>query len=237
MQLPLNIRLSDAFCFTNFFGDSNAEAVTELKDALARLAQPGDAVVESIYLHGLPGTGKTHLLQSACQLARELEVDSVYLPLGQPGLEHPQVLEGLGQLSLVCIDDIQLVAGNPEWETALFGLYESLKDHGLLVCASTAPPTESGFAMKDLVSRLQRGLVYGLRGLAHDQKLEVIRRRARLRGLEITDEVAAYIEKHFPRDMQSLVSLLEQLDEQSLIQQRRITVPFIRSLLEQPTVD
>jgi len=233
LQLPLNIRLSDAFCFANFFGDANAEAVTELKNALARLAQPGSTAVESIFLYGLPGTGKTHLLQSACQLARELEVDSVYLPLGQPGLESPQVLEGLGQLSLVCIDDVQLVAGNPEWETALFGLYERLKDHGLLVCASTAAPAETGFAMKDLVSRLQRGLVYGLRGLAHNQKLEVIRQRAKLRGLEITDDVAAYIEKHFPRDMQTLVSLLEQLDEQSLIQQRRITIPFIRSLLEQ----
>lgn len=235
MQLPLNIRLSDAFCFANFFGDANAEAVTELKNALARLAQPGPTTVESIYLYGLPGTGKTHLLQSACQLARELDVDSVYLPLGQPGLESSQVLEGLGQLSLVCIDDVQHVAGNPEWETALFGLYERLKDHGLLVCASTAAPAETGIAMKDLVSRLQRGLVYGLRGLAHDQKLEVIRQRARLRGLEITDDVAAYIEKHFPRDMQTLVSLLEQLDEQSLIQQRRITIPFIRSLLEQST--
>lgn len=230
MQLPLNIHLRDTFCFSNFSSTQNEELVTNLKATISKLASDAPGL-ESIFIWGLPGIGKTHLLQSACQLARELDVESVYLPLGQQGFESPAILDGLHTLALVCIDDIQHVVGQPEWETGLFTLYENIKERGLLLIASEYSPAKTGFQLPDLVSRFQRGLVYGIHRLSHEQRLHVIRQRARLRGLEINDEVAAYMEKHFPRDLGSLVTLLEQLDQESLIQQRKITVPFIKSLI------
>jgi len=231
MQLPLNIRLSDAFCFANFFGEQNRELVTSLQSTIHALTNGADGQIESIFLWGLPGTGKSHLLQSACQLARELEIESVYLPLGQAGMDDPDILDDLHRLPLVCIDDVNRIAGNPEWEARLLGLYERIKGRGMLLSASLASPGATGFLLADVISRFQRGLVYGIHSLDHTQRLEVIRLRARLRGLDINDEVAAYIEKHFPRDLGSLVTLLEQLDHESLVQQRKITVPFIKSLL------
>jgi len=165
-------------------------------------------------------------------MARELDIESVYLPLGEAGLEQPGILDDLHGLPLVCVDDIQVVAGQPEWEARLFRLYEGIKDNGMLLIASVAAPGDSGFAMPDLVSRFQRGLVYAIHSLDHQQRLQVLRQQAQLRGLTISDEVAAFIEKNFPRDLRSLVSLLEQLDHQSLAQQRKITIPFIKSLLE-----
>lgn len=231
MQLPLNIRLSDAFCFANFFGEQNSELVNSLQSTIRALADNPGHQVESMFLWGLSGTGKTHLLQSACQLARELEIESVYLPLGQAGLDHPDILDDLHQLPLVCIDDVNRVAGNPEWEARLLGLYEGIKGRGLMLSASVASPGDTGLLLADLVSRFQRGLVYGIHSLGHAQRLDVIRQRARLRGIEISDDVSAYIEKHFPRDLRSLVTLLEQLDHESLVQQRKITIPFIKSLI------
>ncbi len=230
MQLPLNIRLSDAFCFANFFGDQNQELIASLKAAVHSLTEPSTSHLESITVWGRSGVGKTHILQSACQLARALELESVYLPLGEPGLEAPSMLEGLDRLPLVCIDNLQLVAGQSEWETGLFNLYENIKHHGLLLSSSISPPSDTGYQLPDLVSRFNRGLVYPIHSLDHSERLQVIRQRARLRGLEIGDDVAAFIEKHYPRDLASLVRLLEQLDQESLIQQRRITIPFIKSL-------
>lgn len=234
MQLPLNIRLSDAFCFANFFGEQNNELVNSLQSTIRALADNPDRKIESIFIGGLAGTGKTHLLQSACQLARELDIESVYLPLAQIGMENPDVLDNLHRLSLVCVDDIDRVAGNAEWEARLLGLYEGIKGRGLMLSASVAPPGDTGFLLADLASRFQRGLVYGIRSLGHAQRLDVIRQRARLRGIEISDDVCAYIEKHFPRDLRSLVTLLEQLDQESLVQQRKITIPLIKSLIAGP---
>ena len=59
------------------------------------------------------------------------------------------VLEGMGALDLVCLDDLQAVAGQPEWEIALFRLYEELRNSGgNLVVASNGPPAESVFGLR-----------------------------------------------------------------------------------------
>jgi DnaA family protein len=232
MQLPLNIRLSEVNRFSNFDPGQNEELVALLKDSITALSAESRSHVETIFIWGSAGSGKTHLLQAACQLARDLEMESVYLPLGEAGVDQPEILDDLYSLPLVCVDNVQLIAGQASWEAALFRLYEGIRDRGTLLIASEHAPAESGFNLPDLVSRFQRGLVYGLRSLNHEQRMWVLRQRARLRGLEISDEAAAYIEKHFSRDMLSLVRLLEQLDHESLVQQRKITVPFIKSFLE-----
>jgi DnaA family protein len=232
MQLPLNIRLSETSRFSNFISGQNEELVASLEDSITALSADATPKVETIFIWGIAGAGKTHLLQAACQMARDLEIESVYLPLGQPGIDQPGILEDLNSLPLVCIDNVQVVAGQPAWEAALFGLYEGIRGRGTLLVASEHSPSESGFSLPDLVSRFQRGLVYGMRSLDHEQRMQVLRQRAHLRGLSISDEAVAYIEKHFPRDMRSLVRLLEQLDHESLAQQRKITVPFIKTILE-----
>jgi len=58
--------------------------------------------------------------------------------------------------------------------------------------------------------------------------------RARLRGLELPEETAVYLQRHYPRDMNSLMGLLDTLDLASLAEQRRLTVPFIRAVLSLP---
>jgi len=232
MQLPLKIHLSEVNRFGNFIPGQNQELVTLLEENIGELSSDAKPVVELIYIWGAAGTGKTHLLQAACQKARDLEIDSVYLPLGQPGVDQPGILDDLFSLPLVCIDNVQVIAGQPSWEAALFALYENIRGRGMLLVASERAPSDSGFNLPDLVSRFQRGLVYGLKSLDHEQRMQVLRQRAQLRGLAISDEAAAFIEKHFPRDMPSLVRLLEQLDHESLVQQRKITVPFIKSVLQ-----
>jgi len=232
MQLPLNIRLSEINQFGNFVPGQNEELVALLEDSITSLSVDTKPAVEIIFIWGGAGAGKTHLLQAACQKARDLEIESVYLPLGQPGVDQPGILEDLFSLPLICIDNVQDIAGQPSWEAALFGLYESVRGRGMVLIASERAPSESGIRLPDLVSRFKRGLVYGLKSLDHEQRMQVLRQRARLRGITISDEAAAFIEKNFPRDMPSLVRLLEQLDHESLAQQRKITIPFIKSMLQ-----
>lgn len=224
-QLALNLRLRDASSFENFHAGPNRELVERLVQALA---VPGAG---RVYLWGEAGSGKTHLLEAACRAAQAYERLAAYVPLREHATLTPAFLEDLEQAALVCIDDIDAVAGAGEWERALFALYERLRARGgLLVVAGRVAPAALGLALPDLTSRLAAGHVYALQALNDTDRGAALRARARSRGLEMSDEVSAYLLARYPRDLRSLFALLDRLDAAALAAQRRLTVPFVRSV-------
>ena len=68
--------------------------------------------------------------------------------------------------------------------------------------------------------------------LNEEQQLAALTLRAKLRGLELPDETGRYLLRRLPRDMATLAELLDTLDVASLVAQRRLTIPFIRDVLE-----
>jgi DnaA family protein len=144
----------------------------------------------------------------------------------------PELLEGLEQQALIAIDDVQAIAGMPQWEEALFHLYNRVRDYGhRLVVSATVAPAGLTLTLPDLISRLGWGPVFQLATLSDADKRAALQMRARRRGLELGNEVAEYLLRRCPRDMDSLFSLLNQLDRASLVAQRRLTIPFVRELL------
>jgi DnaA-homolog protein len=231
-QLSLNLRLKDGSSFSNFLAGPNREAFEGLRAAVAAAADD-KTPAQMIFLWGADGTGKSHLLQAACRLAQELGVAPVYVPLADAAELSPSLLESVETAPLVCLDDVERVAGKPEWEMALFTLTERLRvARGTQISAAVAPPSRLGLRLPDLASRLAWGTVYALEPLTDAQKLEAIRLRAHNRGFEMPEEVVQYILSRYPRDMGSLFDLLDRIDRASLTQQRRVTIPFLRQLEE-----
>jgi DnaA family protein len=227
-QLALNLRLRDGSSFGNFHGAGNREAVARLHALLAE--PPALAGAPFLYLCGEHASGKTHLLEAACRRVQAHGRAPFYLPLGAAGLT-PDVLEGAESAFLVCLDDVQRIAGDAVWERALFGLYEAARERGTrVVAAAGAAPARLGLLMPELATRLAAGPVYQLRPLNEQERLEAVRLRARNRGLDISEEVGRYILRRYPRDLGSLFALLERLDAAALASQRRITIPFLRAL-------
>lgn len=232
-QLTLNLRLKDASSFGNFLPGANREALDRLRAGVVAAATGNKASEPLIHLWGIEGSGKTHLLQAACRLAQELGAVPMYIPMVEISELAPSVLEGTEQSALVCLDDLERAAGQPAWEAALFSLAERLRAvGGMLVVAASAPPTQLGIRLPDLASRLAWGATYALQPLDDAQKLEAVRLRAQHRGFEMTEDVARYILSRYPRDLPSLFSLLDRIDQVSLAQQRRVTIPFLRNLEE-----
>ncbi|MCA1804575.1 MAG: DnaA regulatory inactivator Hda [Xanthomonadaceae bacterium] len=222
-QLPLGLRLGDHARFRNFFAGPNAEVLA----ALRVLAEAGARMV---YCSGAPGTGKSHLLQATCAAAREQGRTAWYLPL-EPQLS-PAVLEGLEQQEVLCLDDLQRVAGHAAWEEALFHLYNRVREQeGVLLVAGDGRPEELGLALPDLVSRLHWGLLYRLRELDDAERLAALQLRAASRGLDLPVETGDYLLRRCPRDLPALFELLDRLDLASLAAQRRLTIPFVRAVL------
>jgi DnaA family protein len=230
-QLALNLRLRDASSFENYFVARNREAVERLQHAVRSLGSAPQAPASWLVLWGEPGTGKTHLLEAACRAAQEQGQAPLYVPLAEKAGLTTALLEDVEQVPLVCVDDIDAVAGDATWEAALFALYERLRTHGgMLVLAAHTSPGAIGLKLADLATRLAAGLVYQLQPLTDEEKIAALRLRARRRGLEMTEEVANYLLTRFPRDMHSLFALLDKLDAATLVAQRRLTIPFLRGL-------
>jgi DnaA family protein len=226
-QIPLGVRLQDRAVFASFFAGRNLQAAEHVR-ALASGAAGGVA-----WLAGPAGCGKTHLLQAACAAA-SLERRAGYFPLAELGPMGVGVLDGLLEIECLSLDDVHAVAGNIEWERALFGLFCALEERGgRLIAAAAAPPALLGWALPDLASRFAASAVFQLRTLDEVEQREALKLRAQLRGLDLPEETARYLQRRFPRDMRTLYELLDTLDEAAIIAQRRLTVPFIRSVLQE----
>ena len=226
-QIPLNIQLPEGISFSNFYVGSNQELVHSLLQSIA-----GDEN-RLIYLWGLHGVGKTHLLQAACHEVSEQGKPTAYIPLAQHEEFSVEILQGLETTSLVCFDDLDKVAGNKEWEEALFHAFNVLRDLQVTLLISAAQrPADCGFQLPDLISRLNWGLVQHVNALDDEQKIEALILRASIRGFDLPKEVGRYLLTRLPRDMQALFAVLDQLDEASLVQQRKLTIPFVKGLID-----
>jgi DnaA family protein len=226
-QLPLvGVRLRAASTFESFVIGENGPAVAALR---ARAATPG---LPPLWLYGTPGSGRSHLLQAACSRAGSLGRRAGYLPLASDW-PSAEILAGLEQLELVCLDDVERVCGDPEWERALFALYNDLAERGgCLAISAAAPPLALPVALADLRSRLAASVVWPLRPLDDELQGAALSARARSLGLELPEETRLYLQRRLPRDLGALCDALDRLDAAALSQQRRLTVPLARSVLQ-----
>jgi DnaA family protein len=225
-QLPLGLALRDSARFECFFGGQNSEIVAALQQAASGAGEC------FIYIAGLAGMGKSHLLQAACRRATDTGRSSAYLPLDARAELTPDMVAGLEQMDLVCLDDVHAIAGDAPWERGVFDLFNRMRAAGsTLLVAGRQRPDLAGFGLPDLASRLAWGVTFVLKPLAEADVLAALSWRAHSRGLELPAGTAHFLLKRMPRDLSSVFDLLDRLDEASLVEQRRLTVPFVKSVL------
>jgi len=220
--MPLRVLLRDTSRFSTYAAGRNQQAVERLADP----ARDG----RCIWLWGRSGTGKTHLLQAACAEAGDRGETAAYVDCAS-GATLEQ-LEGLETLAIVCLDGLDRVAGDTDWNAAIFRAHTLMQDaRSRLIVATQSAPATLTFALADLRSRLLAAEIFQLRELDDEGLLMALQLRARQRGLELSDEGAEFLLRRLPRDMHTLCTTLDQLDYASLAAQRRLTLPFLREAL------
>jgi len=246
-QLPLALRWPAQQRFDAYVRGDNGVAIGLLSEAAQSAAAPW------VFLAGMAGSGKTHLLIAACAAANASGRDAQYLSLrrvaadGAPAalqsgvdagaaVSRPDIattLRALQGSQVLALDDVDAIAGSAEAEHALFDLYNRARsDKATLLFSAAAPPAQAGFDLPDLVSRLSACAQFALKPLADAERREALRLRAQARGLMLDDSVLDWLFARTQRDLGSLTALLDRLDRESLAAQRRITVPFLRQLLD-----
>lgn len=228
-QATLQVQLRDDTTFANYVTGPNQAAVSHINTALSQLTQQH----AFIYLWGESGMGRTHLLHAACHCCGEKHHTSAYLPLAEQHTLTPDVLTDLDTLPLICLDDIDSVLGDLRWEEALFHLYNRVREQqGCLMVTARQSPRGLTITLPDLQSRLMWGTTFQLHNLSDNEKCDALMLRADLRGMHLSMEVAQFLVRRLSRDMHNLFAQLAILDEASLVEKRRLTLPFVKSVLK-----
>ena len=226
-QLPLTLRWPAHQRFEAFEAGDNGVAL----DLLRRAAS--EATQAALYLSGPPGSGRTHLLIATCAAANASGRSAQYLPLATLHPNADAAIRAFGGSALLAIDDVDAIAGNGAAEHALFDLYNRCRAEGAsLLFAASASPAQVGIALPDLVSRLGACTQIVLKPLAEPERRALLRARAAARGIELDEPVLDWLFAREKRDLGSLLGVLDRVDAASLAAQRRVTVPFLRKLLD-----
>lgn len=224
-QIPLAIFPDTGLTFDNFYqSESVAPLILELKKFVVTNGEP------FLYIWGETESGITHLLNAIQNYNSSLSMQ--YLPLKELIQYSPlDILEGLEQMDLVCIDDIDCLESNGQWQEGIFHLYNRLRDgEKKLIIGGHQPPTKMKLTLPDLQSRLQWGITVRLHGLKNDDKQLAIQFYAKTLGMELSNEVAHYVMQRSDRSSRALFDLMKKLDHASLSEQRKLTIPFIKTL-------
>jgi DnaA-homolog protein len=225
-QLALAIQLNDEATLEDFCWTGNTLVQHHITQVIQGAGEP------FLYFWGKQGSGKSHLLQACCQALSKIK-SSIYMPLKLLKDLGPEILVGLEEQSLISIDDIDAIAGDKEWEEALFHLYNRVRDNGqsTLIISGHQPPIHCPIMLPDLKSRLSWGLVMQLHELEEDDKVSTLQALAIKRGFSLPASVVQFLLSRCARNMHDLQILLNQLDEASLVAQRKITIPFVKRTL------
>lgn len=216
-QLPLDLSSAPAPTFDNFIAGSNAELLARLRAAAA--GAPDEAV---IYLWGEPGSGRSHLLRATVNAAG---ADAAYLAADADYARADMH-------RLVAADDVEHL--DEPRQIVLFGWINRARDGGGAVIASGSVPPARLALREDLKTRLGWGLVYRVALLRDEDKARRLRAEAERRGLKLPDDVVAYLLSRLPRDLESLVTVLDRVDRHSLARQRQVTLALVRDALREP---
>ena len=185
-----------------------------------------------IGLWGATASGKTHLLNASADFARKQGVVLHIYDAMQLRQCDASEFEGFSQCDVLAIDNLDAIAGNPQWEACFYQVINRCREGDYrFVFAMTHKPDDLQITLDDFRSRLQWGLLLQLPSSDDIEIRQILRRRAQLIGIELAEDVISYLMTHHARNLATQMAILHRLDGASLSQQRRVTIPLIKQAL------
>ena len=219
-QLGLPISLDSKMLLDNFIANN------ELVNLINQLFL--DKKASEIYVYGLSGQGKTHVLQGVVLKALENDKNAIYIDCTDPFPEH--LFDFINQLSFISFDNVDLIS-NENQET-FFDLYNRARQAGVVILVSGSSLPTDLTVMKDLKTRLSLAAVYKLEELNDELTMDVLNKQMSDRNLTIDSKIYEYLFKNYSRDLNTLVSVMNELDKASLQSKKAISIPFVKTVLQ-----
>lgn len=229
IQLGFKLQYTFNRKFENFISEKNKYLISYLQQLIE-----GSQNNKMLYLYGKMASGKSHLLQASAHYARERRQNVFYLPLKSLLTSIKiDILEHLDKYDVICIDDIDAICNETAWEEAYFHFYNRIQMAGkVLIFSAQVPATDLNIKLADLKSRLVSVIAFEIATISDEEKIAVLKQESEIKGFTLSNECAQFLLSRYSRDMANLIEVLSTLDEFSLSENRKITIPFIKKYLD-----
>jgi len=224
-QLALQIQINERASLNNFFVSKNNNKTIQI---LKNLLLGSDNGVQ-IFIDDLGSNGKSYLLQAICNDFSNSNNSSIYIPMQEAINLDPSILEGVSELNLICIDDVDLINKRKEWEIALFNLInECYEKECFLLLSGSVNKLE---AIPDLVSRIKKMETLRLEAINDDELLEAAQAISKNLNIGISDKNMNYLINNSKRDIKTIFRILSQLEKESLERKKSIGLNLIKEVI------
>jgi chromosomal replication initiator protein len=208
--------------------------------------QPGKAY-NPLFIHGGVGLGKTHLLQAICQRVLERHDDAriVYLSCDTfinqfiSSVENGDMNQFRHRYRLadvLVIDDIHFLRGRDRTQEEFFHTFNTLyQGQKQIILSADCPPNEIPELEERLVSRFNWGLVARIDKPCYETRVAILQKKARMRGLVLTDDVVNYIAMKVENNTRELEGAITKMQGMSLIQSGKIDIDLVKQVLGDTT--
>lgn len=229
MQLLLPVTLNPRLSFDTFVEPESSSGL--ITSVLKAGVTPNE--FEFFLIVGGSDVGKSHLLNACCHFANKQGKTSMLMPMEQVVGLPTEIVDGLEQVDVLCIDDVDLVLNDQDWQVAVFNLFNSMKQTGgTLIMSANALPNALDISLPDLASRLQWGTLFQLTNLNNDEKIQALVSHANDMSFDLPEDVAKLMLNRLPRKMSILMQALHLLSRQTIEKKRKVTVPFAKEVLD-----
>ena len=227
-QLIFPFQINQKASFDSFFcSPDNQNLMTRLADIVS------SPDTSELIIHGEEGSGKSFLMQAICNELSSAEKQFAFIPMKKAFNMGVEIFQNLGSLDAVCIDDLQLILANQDWETALFNLINECQQSNcsLMLSLGGTQPLDESVILPDLLSRIKRMEFIALHAVQDEFFNQAIDFVAQQLDIKIEEAELEFLLKHQTRIFSLLVDNIITLDNQAASLKRKITIPLIKETL------
>ena len=228
-QLIFPFQINQKASFENFFCSSdNRYLITILSDFVS------SNDVHELIISGEKGAGKSFLIQAICNELSSNGKKFGFIPMNKAINMGIEIFQDLASLDVVCVDDLQFILANGDWEKALFNLINECQQTScsLILSLGGIKPLEAVTQLPDLLSRIKRMEFMTLQAVQNEQLKQALNFVSVKLGINIETAELDFLLKHQTRKFSLLVENLHLLDQQAASLKRRITIPLIKETLK-----
>ncbi len=239
-----NANLNSKYNFESFVVGKNNKFAHSA--ALAVAESPGQAY-NPLYLYGGPGLGKTHLMHSIGNYIVESYPDKkvIYVTSEQymneviesirsgSANEMTKLRDKYRNVDVLLIDDIQYIIGKDSTQEEFFHTFNVLHEAGKqIVISSDKPPKDLEKLDERFRSRFISGLITDIGAPEYETRVAILRKKAELFYINISDDVIYYIAENVTSNIRELEGSLKKVNAYSKIKKEEITLELAKNALE-----
>jgi chromosomal replication initiator protein len=238
------LRLHPDYTFDNFVvGPSNRLAhasCVAVSHSLGNTYNP-------LFIYGNSGLGKTHLLQAVCSEAQQKlngaviqfssceEFVNRFIRAIEEG-NLPGFQSQFRTVDMLVIDDIQFLREREQSQEEFFHTFNALYNNGKqIILSADSPPAKIPSLEERLITRFNWGLVAGIDPPSYETRVAIVQKKAHLRGLSISDQIAEYIARKVQANIRELEGALTSIYAVATTTGKKITLELAQTALEGQT--